>query len=69
MGAWAFLGLTTVLVTKTLTFKQAMVALTNDAIWLIVISFFFAKVRTSTTAATLAPWTPAALPCADLAQW
>lgn len=36
-------SLTVTLVTKTLTFPQALSAMTNDVIWLIVISFFFAK--------------------------
>lgn len=43
VGAWAFLSLTAVVGTKTLTFAQALSAMTNDVIWLIVISFFFAK--------------------------
>ncbi|XP_044507608.1 dicarboxylate transporter 2.1, chloroplastic-like [Mangifera indica] len=43
VGAWAFLGLTTSIVTKTLTFSTAFSAFTNDVIWLIVISFFFAR--------------------------
>jgi DASS family divalent anion:Na+ symporter len=43
VGAWAFLGLTTAVATKTLTFQAAFGAFTNDVIWLIVISFFFAK--------------------------
>ncbi|KAJ7968262.1 Dicarboxylate transporter 2.1, chloroplastic [Quillaja saponaria] len=42
-GAWAFIGLTTTLVTKTLTFSAAFSAFTNEVIWLIVISFFFAR--------------------------
>jgi di/tricarboxylate transporter len=36
VGAWAFLGLT-------VTFAAAFGAFTNDVIWLIVISFFFAR--------------------------
>ena len=44
-GAWAFLAVTTAIVTKTLTFQQAFSAFTNDVIWLIVVSFFFAAVR------------------------
>ncbi|KAL1336216.1 hypothetical protein HN51_030618 [Arachis hypogaea] len=43
VGAWAFLGLTTAVVTKTLTFGAAFSAFTNEVIWLIVISFFFAR--------------------------
>ena len=43
VGAWAFLGLTVAVVTKTLTFATAFGAFTNDVIWLIVISFFFAR--------------------------
>ncbi|KAL1812125.1 hypothetical protein ACET3Z_022190 [Daucus carota] len=43
VGAWAFLGLTTAIITKTLTFSTAFGAFTNEVIWLIVISFFFAR--------------------------
>ncbi|KDP40929.1 hypothetical protein JCGZ_24928 [Jatropha curcas] len=43
VGAWAFLGLTTSIVTRTLTFSTAFSAFTNEVIWLIVISFFFAR--------------------------
>lgn len=43
-GAWAFLAVTTAVFTKTLTFSQAFSAFTNDVIWLIVVSFFFAAV-------------------------
>ncbi|KAG5625413.1 hypothetical protein H5410_010631 [Solanum commersonii] len=43
VGAWAFLGLTTSVLTKTLTFSSAFSAFTNEVIWLIVISFFFAR--------------------------
>ncbi|KAG5015995.1 hypothetical protein JHK82_021670 [Glycine max] len=43
VGAWAFLGLTASVVTKTLTFTEAFGAFTNEVIWLIVISFFFAR--------------------------
>ncbi|XP_057502453.1 dicarboxylate transporter 2.1, chloroplastic-like [Actinidia eriantha] len=42
-GACAFLGLTTTIVTKTLPFSTAFGAFTNEVIWLIVISFFFAR--------------------------
>ncbi|CAJ1975985.1 unnamed protein product [Sphenostylis stenocarpa] len=43
VGAWAFLGLTATVLTKTLTFSAAFSAFTNEVIWLIVISFFFAR--------------------------
>ncbi|MQL79354.1 hypothetical protein Taro_011780 [Colocasia esculenta] len=43
VGAWAFLGLTTAVLTKTLPFATAFGAYTNEVIWLIVISFFFAR--------------------------
>ncbi|EOX98726.1 hypothetical protein QUC31_015020 [Theobroma cacao] len=43
VGAWAFLGLTTSIVTRTLPFTTAFSAFTNEVIWLIVISFFFAR--------------------------
>ncbi|KAL5714842.1 cytochrome P450-dit2 [Ranunculus cassubicifolius] len=43
VGAWAFIGLTTSIITKTLTFSAAFSAFTNEVIWLIVISFFFAR--------------------------
>jgi len=42
-GAWAFLTATTVVATKTLSFSQCFSAFCNDVIWLIVVSFFFAK--------------------------
>eukprot|EP00192_Tetraselmis_astigmatica_P002742 CAMPEP_0117693140 /NCGR_PEP_ID=MMETSP0804-20121206/26717_1 /TAXON_ID=1074897 /ORGANISM="Tetraselmis astigmatica, Strain CCMP880" /LENGTH=571 /DNA_ID=CAMNT_0005506665 /DNA_START=298 /DNA_END=2013 /DNA_ORIENTATION=+ len=42
-GAWAMLGVSVAIVTKTLTFGQAFGAFCNDVIWLIVASFFFAK--------------------------
>ena len=44
VGAWAFIAVTATLATKTLTFAQAFSAMTNEVIWLIVVSFFFAKV-------------------------
>ena len=44
-GAWAFLAVTTAVATNTLSFGQAFSAFTNDVIWLIVVSFFFAAVR------------------------
>ncbi|KAJ8619097.1 hypothetical protein MRB53_015283 [Persea americana] len=43
VGAWAFLGLTASIVTRTLSFATAFGAFTNEVIWLIVISFFFAR--------------------------
>ncbi|CAB4289702.1 unnamed protein product [Prunus armeniaca] len=43
VGAWAFLGLTSSIVTGTLPFTTAFSAFTNEVIWLIVISFFFAR--------------------------
>ncbi|KAJ8479974.1 hypothetical protein OPV22_023701 [Ensete ventricosum] len=43
VGAWAFIGLTASIITKTLTFSAAFGAFTNEVIWLIVISFFFAR--------------------------
>eukprot|EP00873_Tetraselmis_striata_P028492 jgi/Tetstr1/448756/TSEL_035991.t1 len=42
-GAWAMLGVTCAIVTKTLTFNQAFGAFCNEVIWLIVASFFFAR--------------------------
>ena len=45
VGAWAFCAVTAAVATKTLTFGQAFSAFTNDVIWLIVVSFFFARVR------------------------
>ena len=44
VGAWAFLSATAAVATKTLTFQAAFSAFTNDVIWLIVVSFFFARV-------------------------
>lgn len=43
VGAWAFLCLTVAVVSKTLPFATAFSAMTNEVIWLIVISFFFAR--------------------------
>ncbi|KAF8117834.1 hypothetical protein N665_0008s0175 [Sinapis alba] len=43
VGAWAFIGLTASVVTKTLSFSAAFAAFTNELIWLIAISFFFAR--------------------------
>jgi di/tricarboxylate transporter len=44
--AWAFLGLTAFVVTKTLSFSRAISAFTNEVIWLIVISFARGFVKT-----------------------
>lgn len=44
VGAWAFIAVTVSLATKTLSFAAAFSAMTNEIIWLIVVSFFFAKV-------------------------
>ncbi|KAI4318709.1 hypothetical protein MLD38_032384 [Melastoma candidum] len=43
VGAWAFLGLTVAVVSRTLTFQAAFSAFTSEVLWLIVISFFFAR--------------------------
>ncbi|CAN7004982.1 unnamed protein product [Brassica oleracea var. botrytis] len=43
VGAWAFIGLTASIVTRTLPFSTAFAAFTNELIWLIAISFFFAR--------------------------
>ncbi|VVB17980.1 unnamed protein product [Arabis nemorensis] len=43
VGAWAFVGLTASIVTQTLSFSSAFAAFTNELIWLIAISFFFAR--------------------------
>ncbi|XP_010520600.1 PREDICTED: dicarboxylate transporter 2.1, chloroplastic-like [Tarenaya hassleriana] len=43
VGAWAFIGLTTSIVSRTLPFAAAFSAFLNEVIWLIVISFFFAR--------------------------
>lgn len=43
-GAWAFLGATVGLATHTLTFEQMFAAADNTVVWLIVVSFFLAKV-------------------------
>ena len=45
VGAWAMCCLCALLTTKAVTFEQAMSGLTSDSIWLIVIAFFFAKVK------------------------
>ena len=43
IGAWAFGALTVALATKTLTFTQGMSAITNEVVWLIVVTGFFAR--------------------------
>ncbi|KAI9095729.1 hypothetical protein K1719_026289 [Acacia pycnantha] len=43
VGAWAFIGLTVSVVTKTLSFSAAFHAFSHEIIWLIVISFFYAR--------------------------
>lgn len=43
IGAWATVCVTVALATQTLSFAQAFSAMTNEVIWLIVASFFFAK--------------------------
>ena len=40
---WAFLCLTMAVVSKTLTWQVALSGFTNDVIWLITVSFFFAR--------------------------
>jgi divalent anion:Na+ symporter, DASS family len=43
VGAWAFVMLTFTVASKTLPFVTAFAAFRNEVIWLIVVSFFFAK--------------------------
>lgn len=43
VGAWAFAGLTVTVATKTLPFATAFAAFRNEVIWLIVVSFYFAR--------------------------
>ncbi|KAJ9525924.1 hypothetical protein QJQ45_009417 [Haematococcus lacustris] len=43
VSAWSLCCITALVATRACTFETAMAGLTNDAIWLIVISFFFAK--------------------------
>lgn len=43
VGAWGFLGLTIVIATRTVPFTAAFGAFTSEVMWLIVISFFFAR--------------------------
>ena len=56
MGAWAFLSVSTAIATKTLTFPAAFCAFTNDVIWLIVVSFFFARVGLGGGCARVCVW-------------
>lgn len=46
-GAWAFLGATAGLLTHTLTFEQMFAAANNTVMWLVVVSFFLARVSTA----------------------
>lgn len=55
VSAWSLCCVTTLLLTKAVDFKTAMSGLTNDAIWLIVVAFFFAKVRRITAAVPAVP--------------
>lgn len=43
VGAWAFVAATVAVAARVLTFAQTFEAFTNDVIWLIVVSFFFAR--------------------------
>lgn len=43
VGAWAFLALCVVVGSGALPFAKALSAMTSEVVWLIVISFFFAK--------------------------
>jgi len=43
VGAWAFLSITACVGTGTLTFSEAFGATNNEVIWLIVVSFMFAR--------------------------
>lgn len=43
-GAWALLSVTVAVATRTLTFRQAFAGFCDEAIWLIVVAFFFARV-------------------------
>ncbi|KAM0004341.1 putative solute carrier family 13 [Helianthus debilis subsp. tardiflorus] len=49
VDAWVFICLMIIVITKTLTVKDALSGFTNDIIWLIVLSFFFSRgfVKTS----------------------
>ena len=47
VGACAFIAATVCLVTKSLNFVQTFSAFRNDVIWMIVVSFFFARGRLS----------------------
>ena len=66
-------GDTTLLLTKAVTFQQAFCGLTNDAIWLIVYAFFFAKVQEGRVLFLQAVWlrelpVPHTLPCSACTQ-
>jgi di/tricarboxylate transporter len=47
-GAWALLGASVGLLTHTLEFNQMFAAANNTVVWLVVISFFLAKVCVGT---------------------
>jgi di/tricarboxylate transporter len=49
-GAWAFLGATVGLLTHTLTFDEMFAAANNTVMWLVVVSFFLARVRVAAAA-------------------
>ena len=43
VGAWAFGAMTVSLLTKTLTFEQALSSVSNQVVWLILVTAFFAR--------------------------
>lgn len=43
MSAWSFLGATAAVVTGCATFPDTFRAFTNEAMWLVILSFFFAR--------------------------
>ncbi|KAL5707334.1 cytochrome P450-dit2 [Ranunculus cassubicifolius] len=43
IGAWAFLSLTASILTKTLSFSEAFKGFGSEVIWMVAISFFFAR--------------------------
>ena len=43
VGAWAFGAMTVSLLTKTLTFDQALSSVSNQVVWLILVTAFFAR--------------------------
>jgi di/tricarboxylate transporter len=45
VGAVSLLSLTTGLITHTISWQQGMAAVNNQVVWLIVVSFFMAKVE------------------------